>query len=105
MEQMQRIKNWRKRLAITLILFGLAAGAAHAQVYVRIGPPPRVVERRPPPPQPGWAWRAGYHRWDGARYVWVPGAWMAPPRPRAYWVPGHWVNTPRGYYWREGFWR
>jgi hypothetical protein len=85
----------------------LAAGtAAHAQVYVRIGPPPPAPrEVVPPPPHPGYVWRPGYHRWDGARYVWVPGNYAAPPRPHAYWAPGHWRNTPRGYVWAGGHWR
>lgn len=87
-----------------LLAASLSAGA---QVAIRIGPPPRVVERRPPPPygHPGWAWQAGYHRWDGQRYVWVPGAYAAPPRPRAVWVEGRWVNRGGGWYWREGHWR
>jgi hypothetical protein len=76
-----------------------------AQVYVRVGPPRPLVERVPPPPRPGWAWRAGYHRWDGGRYVWVPGSYVAPPRPRAVWVPGRWSRGPRGYYWMDGRWR
>jgi hypothetical protein len=49
-------------------------------------------------------WHPGYHRWDGARYVWIPGAYVAPPRPYARWIPGHWQNTPRGYVWVEGHW-
>ena len=89
-------------------LIGTAAAAptlAEAQVYVRVGPPRPLYERRPAPPVAGYAWRAGYHRWDGSRYIWTPGAYVAPPRPRAYWVQGRWVPGPRGYYWREGYWR
>ena|SRR5579875_3798816 len=97
----------RKQL-LTLVGSVLLAGtlSAGAQVYVRIGPPPPPVrEVVPPPPHPGWVWQPGYHRWDGGRYVWVPGAYVAPPHPHAYWVPGHWRNTPRGYIWVEGHWR
>jgi hypothetical protein len=50
-------------------------------------------------------WQSGYHRWDGHRYVWVPGAYVAPPRPHAFWVPGRWVHTRHGWMWREGHWR
>ena len=91
-------------LAGSLLLAGsLAAGA---QVYVHIGPPPPPVrEVVPPQPHPGWVWQPGYHRWDGARYVWVPGAYAAPPRPGVRWVPGHWRNTPHGYVWVDGHWR
>lgn len=96
----------RKQLlsAAFATVLGLAT-AAGAQVYVRIAPPPRPHEVVPPPPHAGWVWRQGYHRWDGHAYVWVPGTYIAPPRPRAVWVPGHWRNTPRGYIWVAGHWR
>lgn len=96
-----------KQLLTLVAGFALAAtAAANAQVYVRVGPPPPPVrEAVPPPVHPGWVWQPGFHRWDGARYVWVPGSYVAPPRPRARWVAGHWRNTPRGYVWMEGHWR
>lgn len=95
----------------TLLITGLLTAAAmapslaEAQVYVHVGPPAPIYERRPIAPGPGYAWHGGYHRWDGARYVWMPGSYVAAPRPHAYWVAGRWVNSPRGYYWREGYWR
>ena len=97
----------RKQIVTLVAGFALAASAAaNAQVFVRIGPPPpRVHEVVPRPIHPGWVWQPGYHRWDGARYVWVPGVYAAPPRPGVRWVPGHWRNTPRGYVWIEGHWR
>ena len=82
--------------------------ASGAQVVVRIGPPPpRVVERVPPPPpeHPDWGWHAGYHRWDGEHYVWVPGAYEQGPHPHARWVDGHWAHRGGGYVWVEGHWR
>jgi hypothetical protein len=86
-------------------IFAIAT-AAGAQVYVRVGPPVPPREVMPPPPHahPDWAWHAGYHRWDGNRYVWVPGAYVAPPYAHGRWIPGHWDNTPRGYFWVEGHW-
>ncbi len=85
----------------------LSAGVTQAQISVRIGPPPVRVERRPPlpPEHRDWVWRAGYHRWDGQRYVWVPGEYVAPPRPHAVWIPGRWVRRGGGYVWIEGRWR
>jgi hypothetical protein len=85
----------------------LAVSLAQAQVSIRIGPPPPPREVIPVRPygHPDWAWRPGYQRWDGARYVWMPGAYVAPPRRGARWVPGTWRNTPRGYVWTEGRWR
>jgi len=83
----------------------LTAGVANAQIVVRIGPPPRVVERRPPPPHEGAVWVQGYHRWDGNAYVWVPGEYRDPPHPHAAWVDGHWAHRSGGYVWVEGHWR
>jgi hypothetical protein len=56
---------------------------AGAQIVVRIGPPVDRVERVPPPPPEhrDWAWHAGYNRWDGRSYVWVPGYVF---------IEGHW---------------
>ncbi len=102
------ISTMRATIATALLLSSLAIAAptiTEAQVYVRIGPPRPLYERRPIAPGPGYAWQGGYHRWDGSRYTWIPGNYVAAPRPRAYWVPGRWINTRRGYYWRDGYWR
>jgi hypothetical protein len=97
----------RKQLLTAAFATALGiATAAGAQVYVRVGPPapPREVVPPPPAEHRDWAWHAGYHRWDGHAYVWVPGSYVAPPYAHARWVPGHWDNTPRGYIWVEGHW-
>jgi hypothetical protein len=85
----------------------LTAGIASAQVAIRIGPPPPRHEVVPPPPHAhrDWVWQPGYNRWDGGRYVWVPGVYAAPPHHGANWVPGHYRHTPEGYFWVEGHWR
>ncbi|HEX4155932.1 MAG TPA: hypothetical protein VHY48_09990 [Acidobacteriaceae bacterium] len=91
---------------------GTALGAAllaatpvlSAQVYVQVAPPTHAVEPPPPSPNPDWVWQAGYERWDGNAYVWVPGTWVAPPRPHATWVPGHWDHRHHGWFWVEGHW-
>jgi hypothetical protein len=105
-------KNMKKQLfsAICGVLLAgtLAVGAqaAGAQIVVRIGPPPpRPVEVVPAPPRPGWVWQAGYHRWDGGRYVWVPGHYAEPPHPGARWAEGHWDHRGGGYVWADGHWR
>ncbi|MBV9679495.1 MAG: YXWGXW repeat-containing protein [Acidobacteriaceae bacterium] len=97
-----------KSLLSTALLAGtLALGAANAQVYVRVGPPPPPRrEFIPARPGPQYVWIAGFQRWDGARYVYVPGRWVLPPGPRyRQWVPGHWRNTRHGWIWVEGHWR
>ena len=95
----------KQLLTVACALF-LSAAVANAQVVVRIGPPAHPHEVIPPPPHEhgDWAWHAGYHRWDGQRYVWVPGAYVAPPRPHAHWIPGHWDHRHGGYVWVEGRW-
>ena len=96
----------RKCLATAVCGITLAtAGVASAQLVVRVGPPRPVYERPGPVPHPGWVWQPGYHRWDGARYVWVPGTYAAPPYEHARWVPGHWGHRGGGYAWVEGHWR
>ena len=83
-----------------------AAGAPRGRIYVRVGPPAPIVERRIVAPGPGYAWISGYHTWDGRAYVWVPGRWDRPPRARARWVAPRWVRDGRqGWYLVEGHWR
>jgi hypothetical protein len=104
-------KPWRKSsmvkkiaMAVLLALTFLPA-ASYAQVIVRIAPPVAIVEHPGPRPQPGFVWIAGYHRWDGAHYVWVGGRWDRPPHPGQRWVAHRWVH--RGDHWEmvEGHWR
>lgn len=86
---------------------GATAGRAEAstQIYVRIGPPTHVVEVRPVRPGRHYAWRGGYHRWNGRRYVWTHGYWAVPPRAHSHWVRAHWVHSRRGWYLVRGHWR
>jgi hypothetical protein len=79
--------------------------SAGAQVVVHIGPPAPVIERPGPVPHEGWVWQPGYHRWDGAHYVWVPGTYVQPPYEHAAWVPGHWAHRGGGWVWIDGHWR
>jgi YXWGXW repeat-containing protein len=95
-------------LAAAFLATALAAGPASAgvRVYVNVPPPPAVVEVRPVAPSHTHVWVDGYHRWDGAAYVWVPGRWAAPPHAHAHWVAGHWAHHHHhGYYWVEGHWK
>lgn len=95
-----------RRSFISLIFAAtMAVSPLAAQVYVNIGPPRPLVERRVPRPGPGFVWTPGYHRWDGRAYVWVPGAWVRPPRPHAVWVAHHWVHRHGGWVMIEGHWR
>ncbi len=94
-----------KNLAVVVLFTSLFPLASQAQVAIRIGPPPPIVEHYGPPPRPGWIWQGGYHRWDGQRYVWTPGHWGQPPRPGAIWVRDRYYRRGGGYYYRHGYWR
>jgi hypothetical protein len=93
-----------KRVIGLVFAGALLFNASAADVFVRIGPPHSVHERRGPPPSRNHAWVSGYHRWDGNAYVWAPGRWEQRPRPRAYWVSHHWVHQRRGWVLVEGHW-
>jgi hypothetical protein len=104
---MNRLSGFRLSVAAAVLGAMLAASAAEAaRVYVSIAPPAPIVEVQTVAPGPGHVWVAGYHRWDGHAYIWVPGRWALPPRPHAVWVAGHWNHHhAHGYYWVEGHWR
>jgi hypothetical protein len=60
-------------IATAAILSIPAIPSALAQhIYVQVGPPAPLVEHPGPRPHEGWVWVAGYHRWDGHGYVWIP---------------------------------
>ncbi len=95
-----------KKLLLVAAAALLCIPPAFAQhVYVQVEPPHVIVEHPGPVPHEGWVWVHGYHRWDGARYVWVPGHYVEPPRRYAVWVDGHWAHERGGWYWVEGHWR
>jgi hypothetical protein len=102
----RRIRFAMKKTVLALLLaLTLFPAASFAQVVIRIGPPPPVVEVRGVPPERGFVWIDGYHRWDGARYVWVPGRWERPPHPGARWVAHKWVHRHGEWVLIEGHWR
>jgi len=99
---------WKTAIGAVVLSATLGAGAASAatRVYVRVAPPPLVVETRVVAPAPGMVWVPGYHRWNGSAYVWVGGVWMRPPHARAVWVPARWVQDRRhGRYVEQGHWK
>lgn len=96
----------RKFFISTLLGLALGLGSTQAaEVVVKIAPPVRIVERRTAAPGPQHVWLAGYHRWDGRAYVWVPGHWEVPPRPHAVWVAPRWRHRRDGYVFVEGRWK
>lgn len=99
------MKRFLGALALGVLATTLASSPAQAgaRVYVRVGPPAPLAEVRVVAPSPHHVWIAGYHRWDGAAYVWVPGRWDLPPARHTAWVAGHWVHhASNGWYWVDG---
>ena len=95
-----------KKIAMAVLLaLILAPAASFAQVMIRVGPPAPVYERRGPPPERGFVWIQGYHRYDDGHYMWVPGHYERPPHEGARWTAHRWQH--RGDHWelREGHWR
>lgn len=100
-------RGYRALLGALIVAGTLTAsdGFAATHVYVRVGPPAPIVEARVVAPGPGYVWVGGYHRWDGHRYVSVPGRWNRPPHGHAVWVSPHWSHNSHGYYMTNGHWR
>ncbi|HEX7728884.1 MAG TPA: YXWGXW repeat-containing protein [Terracidiphilus sp.] len=97
----------KKLILAAIVAFTLlpVAANAQAQIIVRVAPPAPIVERHGPPPGRGYVWIGGYQRWDGARYVWVPGRYEMPPRHHARWVEHRWVHRHGTWVFVEGHWR
>jgi hypothetical protein len=95
----------KKLVMAGLLAVVLSPAASFAQVRIVAAPPAPIAERRPPPPDRSYVWVAGYHRWDGGHYVWVPGFWDRPPHPHAVWVGHHWVHRHGEWVLIEGHWR
>jgi hypothetical protein len=91
-------------VALFSSLFFSAPASADTRVYLRFGPPARVVDVRPAYGRRGYVWQDGYYRWRGHRYVWVRGRYVRPPYARAAWNSGRWSRNSRGYYWVPGHW-
>jgi hypothetical protein len=94
------------RAFLLVVALGLATAGQAAEVIVKVAPPPPVSTTVVGvAPGRGYVWIQGYHRWNGSKYVWVPGKWVVPPRPGTVWVPPRWVQRPGGYVFVPGHWR
>jgi opacity protein-like surface antigen len=95
----------RKIALAVLFALALSPAASFAQVVIRVGPPAPIVEVRGAPPERGFVWIDGYHRYDGGRYVWTPGRWERPPHEGAHWVAHRWAHRHGEWVLVEGHWR
>lgn len=84
----------------------VSAPAVTQEVVIPQAPPAVRVETQTVSPGPQYVWQRGYWRWNGVRYVWVPGRYVVGPRTGAVWVPGQYVQHPGGgYVYVEGHWQ
>ncbi|MCC7055657.1 MAG: hypothetical protein IT355_20465 [Gemmatimonadaceae bacterium] len=91
--------------ALTLSACASAGRPGPGAVYVRYGPPPRVVEVVGLRPGPGAVWVPGHHAWRGNGYVWIGGRYEYPARGFRRWEAGRWRHSRSGWYWSDGRWR
>jgi len=78
------------------------AAQANTQIDVIIAPPAPMVEPIPAPRE-GHVWANGYWQWNGSRYVWEPGHWMA-HQPGHHWVAHKWEHRGDRWYFHDGHW-
>src|SRR5918911_1331366 len=99
-------KIFVKVFLAVLLITGLTSTSNAQRFCITVRPAAPVVVRPAYRPA-GSVWIAGDYVWGGpgAGYVWHPGYWARPPRPRAIWIGGHWSRERRGYYWIPGHWR
>ena len=59
-----------KKIAMAALFAAtLCPVASFAQVHITVAPPAPVVEVRGNPPDRGYVWVDGYHRYDGGHYA------------------------------------
>lgn len=101
-------RSWKQIACAVAAIFPLFGETTPALAQAMAPPPPQAeVVPAPPVAGPGayWAWRPGFWRWNGRRYIWVPGHYARAPRAAAVWAPGAWVFVGGRYVWHPGHWR
>lgn len=81
----------------------LSSAACTTERVVAVQPAPPVVVR--PAPPPGEHVYVEYeYKWQGGKYVAVPGYYVKKKSGRT-WIPGKWEQKPKGYAWVPGHWK
>ncbi len=81
-----------------------ASLSASAQIYVKVRPTYKTVER-PVQPGPDYVWVDEDWQVRGRNYRYNGGHWVKAPRHGYTYTPGHWKQTRRGDMWVRGSWR
>lgn len=87
--------------------FGMRYATDGVSIGIGIGSVPPAPYEVVPPPRPGFAWNPGYWAWDGYRYVWVQGRWVAAAPPVYIGPPAVVWGAPAprwGYGWGDERW-
>lgn len=96
----------------TVALTGLLVLGAGAAIYTPLAEARTFISVRiaPPPPRheeivirQGYEWAPGYWRWNGRRYVWISGHYIA-VRAGRHWAHPYWEHRGHGYRYHEGYW-
>lgn len=98
------MKNKMIRLLLAVIVIFTVSFSASAQIYVKIRPTFRVVQR-PQQPSPNHVWIDEDWQPRGRHYRYSGGHWERPPHRGYQRNPGHWQSTRRGNVWVQGTWR
>ena len=64
----------------------------------------RRADLAPNAPPPTYVWEPGHWYWNGVRYHWQPGRYIAKPTTTATYTPGQWEQRPQGWRWVDGQW-
>lgn len=86
------------------LLLGLSGCVVATPVASYPPVPPARAEYIPPAPGGRSEWVAGHWRWNGSRYVWIPGRYLVRPVAYTHWVPEHWANRGGAWMWVPGHW-
>jgi hypothetical protein len=81
-----------------------AGSSSNSNVSSASTPPPLPSEDQPVLSQDGNLWTPGYWYWRDLAYVWIPGAWVRPPRVGVLWTPAYWSFNGTVFVFHPGYW-
>ncbi|MFN0165387.1 MAG: hypothetical protein ACKV22_03065 [Bryobacteraceae bacterium] len=93
-------------LLVSAAMSGCGSYGPYGGYAYRVPPPPRpMLGAVGYAPGPGYVWIDGFYDLRGPRWMWAPGYWVRPPRPRAVWARPYWEPHRGGYRFHRGYWR
>ena len=88
--------------SVLILALGISSCTTERVVVERPADPPAVVVK--PESHPHKIYVDYEYRWQGGKYVLVPGHYIKERRGKV-WVPGHWAQKQKGYQWVPGRWK